>query len=371
MFEFTNEQRLCFGLPPVADSWERVQVKPSPHDPFLTFAYLDGNRVQKIILLCESTKAQYCEMQLQAVLSADRSRILPKTEKSKPKRFSSSNLLKSKAVGMAFYYANGSLTITNETSGQTYYQSRYNGLDLSDFSSFQKWVAEWCARTGPNELWEIREFAAAERVRQNYREGDFFRFRINRTLYGYGRILLDFSKMRKANMPFWDIFMGKPLCVAVYHIATERDDVTPEELAGLPTLPSQMIFDNIFFYGEAVIIGNMPIPEEYSDYPIHYGKPISILETGVCYQCGKTFIALDDKQALYSQYRNGGIGWNLDVSLPILQKCIETGSNQPYWDLYYPYMVEHDLRNPKFHEHLIAIRQQVGIQESCSKKDLF
>ena len=60
-----------------------------------------------------------------------------------------------------------------------------------------------------------------------------------------------------------------------------------------------------------------------------------------------------------------GIGWDLNVKLSVLQKCIDDGSNQPYWDMYCPYKVEHDLRNPKFRTHLIEIRRQVGLNELC------
>ena len=258
---------------------------------------------------------------------------------------------------MYFCYDKGGVTLANGTSQQTYYQSEYEGLILEDFSALEKWIEEWCAGTGAKERKEILEFSAAGRVHQKYREGDFFRFRINRSLYGYGRILLDFNKMRKEKAPFWDIFMGKPICAAVYHIVTERKDVRPEELAGLAMLPSQMVMDNNFFYGEYVIIGNQPVPEDCQNYPIHYGNTIRAFDTGIRYQCGKTFIAREDKQALYSQYRNNGIGWNLKIKLSVLQKCIEANSNQPYWDE----DRQPDLRNPRFHEHLREIQEQIGI----------
>lgn len=255
----------------------------------------------------------------------------------------------------------GSLSITNNTSRQSCYCSEYDDVTLDGFCALEKWLESWCKSPGEKEQLEIDEFANHKRIRQKYKEGDFFRFRINRNRYGYGRILLDFTKMRKEKKPFWDIFMGKPLCVAVYHIVTEHDDVKPTQLLGLPMLPSHMIMDNIFYYGECSIIGNAPITEAEQDYPIHYGNTISALEKGVRYQCGKTFVALDDEKELYNHFRNGGIGWNLNVKLPILQKCIETHSNQPYWDLYDPYKVDQDLRNPKFSEEWKQIKLQLGI----------
>lgn len=141
MFEFTNEQRKCFGLPPLADFWDRVTVKPSPYDDFSTIAYLDGNRVQRVLMICEhGSKIQYQEMQIDAVLSADRKMLLPKTGKGKPKLFSSSNLLKRGAVGMYFCYVNGYISIKNQTSAQTYYHSAYEDVNLKEFAAFEKWV---------------------------------------------------------------------------------------------------------------------------------------------------------------------------------------------------------------------------------------
>ncbi len=156
--------------------------------------------------------------------------------------------------------------------------------------------------------------------------------------------------------------MGKPLCVAVYHMATENANVTPDQLIGMKMLPSQMIMDNIFHYGECKIIGNVPIAETETDYPIHYGDTIRMLEQGVRYQCGRTYIALDGETELYSNFRNGGIGWNLNVKLPILRKCIEAHSNQPYWEMSSPYTVNQDLHNPKFEKELVQIKRQIGME---------
>ena len=63
MLELTNEQRKCLGLEPVDAAWEKITVKPGPNDDYATYAYLDGQRVRKVILSCEeeSPKAKYCE----------------------------------------------------------------------------------------------------------------------------------------------------------------------------------------------------------------------------------------------------------------------------------------------------------------------
>lgn len=365
MFELTNDQRKYFALPYVKSTWEKVIVKPSPYDDFVTIAYLDGTYICKVITINEDDsqgKERYCEYRVEAELSKDKQMILPKTQKGKAKPFTSSNLFKLTPIGMALSFARGYVTINNYTTEKNYYRNIYEGEKLAGFSGFVEWIENWCKNTNDKQQLEIEEFANEKKEHNSYKEGDYFRFRLNRDLYGYGRILLDFTKMRKDKVPFWDIFMGKPLCIAVYHIATEHTDVTTDELKKLPLMPSQMIMDNVFFYGEYKIIGNEPVTYEEMDYPIHYGNTIRFGKTGVCYQCGKTYIEISDKKALYDGFSNNGIGWGLDLTLPILKKCIETKSNQPYWDMYYQYKVDGDLRNPKFSDKLAEIKKQMGIK---------
>ena len=159
------------------------------------------------------------------------------------------------------------------------------------------------------------------------------------------------------------MFFGKPLCVAVYPIATEDPALTPEQIVTKTALPSQMIMDNAFYYGEFKIIGNIPLTEQEKDYPIHYGKSFSVRENSIHYQCGKVFLTLENQEPLYSDFRNSGIGWRLLINLPLLRECIEQDSNKPYWDTHFDYSVQDcDLRNPKFAKELKQIRKQMGIK---------
>lgn len=364
MFELPNEQRKYFSLSYIEPAWEKVIVKPSPYDDFVTIAYLDGTSIRKVITINEDEnqdKARYGEFQVEAELSADKQMILPKTAKGKAKLFSSSNLLKLTPIGMALSFARRNVAVINFSTEKDYYKNAYTGEKINGFSEFVQWIQKWCDNTTGKQQSELEHFASEKREHNRYTEGDFFRFRLSRDQYGYGRILLNFDKMRKEKIPFWDVFIGKPLCVGVYHIATECTEVSIEELKALPMLPSGLVMDNIFFYGECTIIGNEPVIYENQDYPIHYGNSISMKESGLRYQCGRTYIELPDKEALYDGFRNGSIGWNLNVTLPILMKCIEEKSNRPYWDMYYPSIVDGDLRNPKYADKLVEIKKQLGV----------
>lgn len=357
MFELTNDQRKCFALKPVSDHWECIKAKASPYDQFTTYLYLDGDTVVKCIL---SGDMQYSEFELSEKVSQDREYLLPKTEKGKPVRLSSAAIQKRTGVGMRLNYGEKHINLYNENTECSYYFNSYLKDDICDLNGFAQWVDNWCRETTLEDIADIIRFSQEKRRHVRFQEGDVFRFKIGRRLYGYGRILLDYDKMRKKKEPFWDILMGKPVVCNVYHIITESDSLSIDELKDLQALPSTIIMDNSLFYGEYEIIGNIPVTEQ-EDYPILYGNSIKAGEKAVCYQCGKVFRKIENRTALADSFRNNGVSFNLNFTLDVLQQCIRAGSNAPYWSLYYPYYVDRDLRNPKYADKLQQIKKLLGL----------
>jgi len=299
---------------------------------------------------------------VEQILSEDGDKILPKTAKGKPQNFTSPNLVKKTPIGMALSFSRDYIAVHNNTTDQNYYNSYFTIDKVNNLSDFSKWVDDWCSNTRKEELAEIDEFSKRSKIHQKFREGDFFRYRIDRGLYGYGRILVDYGKLRKDGIPFWDMFMGKPLCVAVYHIATFDKNVKLEDLVHLKMLPSQMIMDNIFYYGECEIIGNMPIAHDEENYTIHYGRSIALRDNRILYQSGKTFAAIEEGELIGNHgFTNNAIGWNLKVKLPILLECIKENSNAPYWDSI-PEWHFQTLQNPKYLNELNQIKKQMGVE---------
>ena len=364
MFELTNEQRKCFGLLPVESHWTRIVPKPTPYDQYTTIAYLDGTVIRKVILTGHDL---YNEYELSEQLSDDLHYLLPKTSKGKPVLLSASTLTKRTPLGMGLSYHRSSsgytyIDICSHTSQKCYYSSAYEPIYFYGRDDFLKWVENWCAETTSDDLTDISIFAAQPRQLVKFREGDVFRFKINRRLYGYGRVLLDYDLMRKKKEPFWDILMGKPTVCSVYHIVTERKDVAPDELRELDSLPSVHMMDNSLFYGDFEVVGNIPIGE-HEDFPIMYGGSISTLYHGVLIQCGKLYRKIDGGAAMYHNFQNNSIGLNLDFQLSVLLECIEHGSNAPYWARD-SWKVNHDLRNPKFRTELEQICKQFDLEVS-------
>lgn len=360
MFELTNEQRPCFGLKIVDPGWERIVVKPSPYHSHATIAYRDGNMLRRFIQTGENI---YKEYEIQEQLSEDGKFLLPKTSKGKPVLFTAANLEKRTGIGMCLSYSRGRGSYTDiflysHDSQKGYYANYYEPLYTDCIEDFRQWVEDWCADTSAEDLADIAAFAAQPRQHVKFREGDVFRFKINRRLWGYGRVLMDVAQMRKKNIPFWDILMGKGVVCSVYHIATERQDVTVEELKGFKSLPSANMMDNKLFYGEFEIIGNIPIGDR-EDYPIHYGNQLT-KDKRSRLQWGKQLRILDGEGIFPYQFMNNAIGFDLNFTLAALLQCMEEGSNGPYW-VQKNWLLNHDLRNPKFRTELEQVAAQFGL----------
>ena len=342
----TNEQRRCFGLTPIEADWEQVQLKKSAYDDYDSYAYIQGQTVKKLI---QTGQKHYCEYSLSETLSEDRSYLQPKTAKGKPVKLSAASLEKRTKIGMAITYTRETVLLYNATTDQGYFRSYAVDLNPSDIGAFSHWVNGWCADTKEADICDIQEFANRKKVRKKYAEGDFFRIRIDRRLWAYGRILLDYGKMRKQEGAFWDIFMGASVVVGMYHVLTEQPISDIALLADKLMLPSEVLMDNIFYYGEAEILGNRPLQPHEENYPIHYGRSIRVKDDAVMLQYGKLFCRLEEAKVLYNRdYHMNSIGVFFGASIPLLRACIQAESNMPYWDRLYSWKAEQDLRNPKF-----------------------
>lgn len=364
MFELSNDQRKCFGLQPVKDNWQRMELKPSPYHNFQSFAYLEGTVIRKLV---QTGKEHYMEHEICEQLSDDFKYLQPKTQRGKPVLLSASTLEKRTGQGMCFYFCPGYVSLYNLTSEQVYYSSIYEMLHISDIDGFRLWVEQWCAETTLEDLEDIAQFASRPRIHVAFREGDVFRFKLTRRLYGYGRLVLNYAQMRARKEPMWDILAGQPLDCSVYHIATERADVSVDELRGKKSLPSTHIMDNHLFYGTYEIIGHIPITD-HEDYPIMYGQRYGPGEQALNLQCGKLYRKIVGGKELFRGFNYGMIGFDLAFFLPVLQQCIAEDSNAPYWESE-DWRVAADLRNPKLKKERKAICKQFGLTPDALIKE--
>lgn len=371
--ELTNEQRNHLGLEPIEPTWERIEIPNNCLKPERStgkdILFFDGDILRKVIWL--SDKGSFLENSYNLKTQDNRTMLAPITVRGKPKRLNGVNIQRCMPYGTYLqfgggYKERGNVCLANYTTQQTYFSSRFAGLPAMDMHEFQSFLGQWIADTTPEDLAEIQAFTNAKRQHCKYREGDFFRFKYDRRNYGYGRILLDVRKFTKNGGKFWDILMGKPLCVSVYHIVTEDPNVRIADLQKLNSCPSEYIMDNVFFYGEYKIIGNTPLPEDPNtlDYPIMYGRSIDAREKDkICYCRGRDYreIPLKGNAPLQKDFKNNGISYGLHINKRLIEDCIQARSNEPFWARQPELSHTYDLRNPVYTKELEYVLNQMDV----------
>ena len=349
-FELTNEQRKYLGLIPVEEHWELVKFDDD------IYYYFEDDIIRKEITVKEN---YYHESELNVKTSENRTMILPKTKRGKIKKFNYTATQSFSPFGTYFTFSADGVIIANYTSQRTYYSETFTEKEKISLDDLKKWLDKWMKETTEEDLEEIEEFKNAKRKHCKFKEGDFFAFKLSRREWCFGRILMDVSKLRKdenfeknKNYGLAHL-MGKPLIIKVYHKISDNKNVDLKDLSECLALPSQPIMDNIFYYGEAVILGNLPLKPEENDMFISVSESISGIDKNIAYlQYGLIYreIPLSDYEKLIKDLKIGaqtlrreGIGFVIDTYK--LKECIEAKSNYPFWEKYKKRNVP-DLKNP-------------------------
>ena len=350
IFELNNEQRKYLGLIPVEEHWELVKFDNG------IYYYFEDDIIRKEIKV---SKNYYHESELNEKTAENRTMILPKTKRGKIKKFNYTATQSFSPFGTYFTFSTNGVIIANYTTQRTYYSEIFSEKEKISLDNLKKWLDKWMKETTEEDLEEIEEFKNAKRKHCKFNEGDFFAFKISRREWCFGRILMDVSKLRKdenfeknKNYGLAHL-MGKPLIIKVYHKISDNKNIDLKELSECLALPSQPIMDNIFYYGEAVILGNLPLKPEENDMFISVSESISGIDKNIAYlQYGLIYreISLSDYEKLIKDLKIGaqtlrreGIGFVIDTYK--LKECIEAKSNSPFWEKYKKHNVP-DLKNP-------------------------
>ena len=350
IFELTNEQRKYLGLIPVEEHWELVKFDNG------IYYYFEDDTIKKEIKV---SKNYYHEAELNEKTAENRTMILPKTKRGKIKKFNYTATESFSPFGTYFTFSTGGVIIANYTTQRTYYSEIFSEKEKISLDNLKKWLDKWMKETTEEDLEEIEEFKNAKRKHCKFNEGDFFAFKISRREWCFGRILMDVSKLRKdenfkknKNYGLANL-MGKPLIIKVYHKISDNKNIDLKELSKCLALPSQAIMDNIFYYGEAIILGNLPLKPEENDMFISVSESISGIDKNIAYlQYGLIYreISLSDYEKLIKELKIGaqtlrreGIGFVIDTYK--LKECIEAKSNSPFWEKYKKHNIP-DLKNP-------------------------
>lgn len=322
--------------------------------------YFDGDIIRKCIVIRENF---YREESLYEVTRNNRKILAPKTNRGKEVKLTKANLDKRTRKGTYFLFSGDSILIANYSTQKTYYDSKMASVKCNSFSELSVWLKNWINNTTEEYLEEIKLFSSSKREHCKYKEGDFFRFRIDRGLYGFGRILLNYHRLRKEKIKFWDILFGIPLVVKVYHIISSDPNIPITKLKTLKAIPSQFIMDNIFYYGKCEIIGHEKLNDNELDFPIMNGRSIDFKDLDkIIFQQGLVYKTIPYENGKVLGRFRSGIWFNLNVNREILQKCIDCNSNDPYWNRDIKYLKE-DLSNPMNKEMYKLVLKQFNLDE--------
>ncbi|WP_256009766.1 immunity 26/phosphotriesterase HocA family protein [Desertivirga xinjiangensis] len=271
-FELTNEQRQYFGLDAIKPEWEKVSFKGDTYRPE-SILYFEGAIIKRHIV---STEKQYIEKQYNE-LTSDRTILLPKTAKGKEKKLTASVLEQQRPTGVYLDVSCGSLMIGSYATQTTFYSTLWESNKQSEKDP-KELINEFIETSPENHLEDILQFKNAKRKNVKFKSGDYFAFKLNRTNYGFGRVLLDINKIRKKGLipKEHGLFlpMGPPVFVELFIYQSSTKDVSISLLDAQPKLPSDLMMDNLLLYGEYEIIGYREIKDEEFDFPISYGRSI-------------------------------------------------------------------------------------------------
>lgn len=274
-FALTNRQREYFGLEPVQEEWEPVELKD-------LVVYFDGDVIRKVI--CYEISQQFGYQEFDYELATDaREKLLPATERGKPKPLTPANILGRKPIGFSFICYFGwkgkrfsfqHLYVTHVASDDTFVSLKDHGITTYD--QLADWVEEYIQSCPPDYLQQLDDKRGQKRRRVRYQPGDLFEIRFNKKSVGYGKILLDVFRLRKQGFfkdkpepyPYAGLngpLQGCGLLVAIYAYA--GPPLEPEQVNAQPVLCTKLMMHENIYGGTFPIIGNAPVSAAELDFP--------------------------------------------------------------------------------------------------------
>ncbi len=361
IFQLNNEHRKCMGLQLCKSNYDIVDINDEVEGRKRIFKlYFDRNKLVKVDDIWISNECIYfVEKDVDCDTINNRSIVLSRKNNAKNKKLNLSflNSLNGKGnyFGIFSYFNNlrsSHAIIGNYTTQKTFFEERY--LNLKSFDDIAKWCDNYVKNSLNDDIKEVQLFSKENVKHIKYSENDYFRVKFDRHNYLYGRILFDINKQEKLNnFKYFGGLMGHNLIIEIFHILTSRKNMSVDELKELKTFPPQVIMDNKFYYGDCEIIGNCKIDKRPA-YPIVYG---ALSKDEIVFQCGeiRKSIPYNEKDFIgdKNKYYDGGSGFDIIIdNKKVIEKCIKSNSNEPYWDFYGD---QYDIRAPKNRKDLINV----------------
>lgn len=272
-FELTNKERKFFGLDPIIDTWERVIFAGDRYRPE-SVLYFDGQIIKRHIV---TTREEYFEKHFDE-LTRDRSVLLPKTSRGKEKKLTAATLEQRKPHGVYLsVHRSRGLSVGSYASQTSFYRSDWE-MRVGGDEDPQFLIRDFIQNSPVNHLDEIQKFKTLRRKHIRFKSGDYFCMKLNRTEFGFGRVLLDIHELRKVgDLPRThglNLIMMMPVLVQLYAFKSDSKHIDLSVLDQCSKLPAALMADNLLLYGEYEIIGHEKLEEREFDFPISYGQCI-------------------------------------------------------------------------------------------------
>lgn len=276
----TNLERKYFGLNPIKENWERVDIKET------YTIYFDGDCIRKTISFSDADNRIDYQEKDTLILTKNRQIVLPKTDKGKEKKLNYSSVSSINPSGCIF-----SMNLMFDFNGTKYSsnvraRNNTNSLELpinsdnnlATIEEYRSWLKKYI-ETCPKDYFEkVDKMKNTHHKTMKYYNGDIFRFEIDREYYGFGLIIGQLQKIKKDKIindrhAFYST-MTVPLIVRLYKFKTKDKGLAINEITKNKLLDPFIMSDNCVIWGLYDIVGSKELTENDIEFPFHVGESL-------------------------------------------------------------------------------------------------
>ncbi len=269
----SNELRPYFGLQPLEDSWEFMELRAG------YWVVLDGDVIRKCIA---SYDHAYSENDVQ-IVTRDRSWIEPQKANGKEKKLNFSNITSMKTAQMTF--SAGIQDREGISSGYVTVRNPNNSISLpirdckscNSPAALIDWLQQYPSQLPPDYDTKLERLLHAKRKRHKTVPGDIFRIELDLFTDGYVLVVGDLRQMQKDGLfdehSLWQNVMTMPLFVRPYlYRTTDREPDLSEIISAPQSSHSIIVMDDLFLRGTYEQVGHTLLKVEDIAFPIGYGR---------------------------------------------------------------------------------------------------
>ncbi|MDR2920153.1 MAG: immunity 26/phosphotriesterase HocA family protein [Tannerella sp.] len=272
-FELTNEQRKYFGLNPIEDNWDRIQWLDT------SYIFFDGNTIRKIIHYDPHPNFHtgYIERDYD-LQTENREFIQPKTDRGKPKKVTSSNILAFKPINVTFKWTYETVRVecvnNSIVIAKTFDKERFE-----TFAELETWVKNFISSVPKNHFEQLQIIKQTPKPKKNssYKQGDIFYYQSDKNKFCFGQVLLDLWKIRNCEkFPEEKMIVqvgrfamfGNPLIVRGFEFCSDSSNPDLDKLLQSNSSGGFYANDYMIYNNICPIIGNRKVEEKEMLFPM-------------------------------------------------------------------------------------------------------